>query len=318
MDDSSQSIQIKSDAKVPDSADKTVLDETEQRLRIEELELKVRDLKKSDFRKIGTWTGMVAIIAAIMGLIGQGIVYEIKSAKAERQLDSAYAKKNAVQQYADSIVIHLKITRDSINSSKIELQNYQSNNHLAKLTLDSLKSAIAKIFIPQDSKEINQLKRLVKDTKQTLNTQIESSPKVNNNDKTAILNPGNTPSITTEKNILPIVPNDPQKGQWGGLAERNGRKMTATVEELPHHSFKIFITVKSTDPSKPLVGDVVFHLHNTFRNQNPVVEAEDNAATLVLIAVGSFTVGAETDNGSTKLELDLAELPGVSDYFKNQ
>jgi hypothetical protein len=58
-------------------------------------------------------------------------------------------------------------------------------------------------------------------------------------------------------------------------------------------------------------------LHNTFHNQNPLVLVEDNEAVLTLLAVGSFTVGAETDNGATKLELDLVDVPGVSDYFKN-
>jgi hypothetical protein len=65
------------------------------------------------------------------------------------------------------------------------------------------------------------------------------------------------------------------------------------------------------------MGTVKFHLHNTFRNQNPEVKVQNNEAVLTLVVVGSFTVGAEMDNGRTKLELDLAELPKVSDYFKN-
>jgi len=33
--------------------------------------------------------------------------------------------------------------------------------------------------------------------------------------------------------------------------------------------------------------------------------------------VGSFTVGAVCDNGDTILELDLAELPGVDQEFRD-
>jgi hypothetical protein len=286
-----------------DPIEKSPLDIKEQSLRIEELELNVMDLKKSDFRKVSTWTGVIAIAVAIMSVIGQGVVYEIKSAKAERQLDSAYLRKNVAQKSADSILAHLKATRDSIEYAKIELQNFQANAHTAKLQFDSLTSAYAKNPAQKGGKENGRVNQLLKDTRQTLNTQIEGAPKSNSRDNTTIASP--------------IVPDDPQKGQWGRLAERDGRKMTATVEERPNHSFKIVITVKSTDPAKPLTGSVTFHLHNTFRNQNPVVEVGDNEAVLVLIVVGSFTVGAETDNGRTKLELDLAEVSGVSDYFKN-
>jgi hypothetical protein len=69
----------------------------------------------------------------------------------------------------------------------------------------------------------------------TLNTQIESSPKPNNNDNTAVANQNSNPPNPNQKNLPPIVPDDPQKGQWGGSPENNGRKMTATVQELSNH-----------------------------------------------------------------------------------
>lgn len=101
------------------------------------------------------------------------------------------------------------------------------------------------------------------------------------------------------------------------MAERDGRKISASVREISTHTYRIVVTVTSTDPARPLTGAVRFHLHNTFRNQNPLVPVEDNEAVLSLIAVGSFTVGAETDDGKTRLEYDLVNAPGATEYFKN-
>jgi hypothetical protein len=113
---------------------------------------------------------------------------------------------------------------------------------------------------------------------------------------------------------------DPQKGKWGGEAERNSRKMSATVKESAFPGFYVVnITVESTDPEKPLEGVVKFHLHDTFLNPDPVIAVKDRKAVLKLTKVwGAFTVGAEADNGKTTLELDLAELDGVPEKFKQR
>lgn len=134
---------------------------------------------------------MIAIAAAVMGIIGQGIVYNIKSAKASQELDSALERKKIAVLYADNVRAHLKLTQDSIlaivESSRLEFQNYQANTRLAKLSLDSLKTAIAKIPFNLDNMQINKLNLLLKDTRQTLNTQIETSPMlVKNNDSLSV------------------------------------------------------------------------------------------------------------------------------------
>lgn len=102
---------------------------------------------------------------------------------------------------------------------------------------------------------------------------------------------------------------DPQKGKWGGKQDSNGRRITATILPLTGNDlYKIFLQVVSTDKSKPLKGFVRFHLHPTFPNAKPLVKVIDNEANLELIAWGSFTVGAEADEGQTRLELNLAEV----------
>lgn len=146
------------------------------------------------------------------------------------------------------------------------------------------------------------------------------------------VNPGLNAKVVTDKMISNAVEktrlglatnsNDPQKGQWGGKSANKNRQLTATVDpKLVPGLFRINLKVESTDPdNNPLQDDeiVLFVLHDTFGDP-PVrlVKVSNGSAELSLISYGSFTVGAITDKGSTELELDLAELPGVSEYFIN-
>ncbi|MFN6150068.1 MAG: pYEATS domain-containing protein, partial [Planctomyces sp.] len=62
-------------------------------------------------------------------------------------------------------------------------------------------------------------------------------------------------------------------------------------------------------------ASAVVDLHPTFRNPVREVALEDGIATLVVRAWGSFTVGVVLAGGRQQLELDLAELPNVSQSF---
>jgi hypothetical protein len=44
----------------------------------------------------------------------------------------------------------------------------------------------------------------------------------------------------------------------------------------------------------------------------------DGTAHLQLAAWGAFTIGVIADGGKTELELDLAEVPGFPEVFKNR
>lgn len=127
-----------------------------------------------------------------------------------------------------------------------------------------------------------------------------------------------------EKNILSLRGNDnndPQKGQWGGINERNGRKLSATVKPTVGREdlYDVVLKVESTDAANPLSGTIKFHLHPTFFNSNPIIFVQDGKAELKLVAWGAFTVGAEADNGDTQLELDLAEEKwGFPEEFRNR
>jgi hypothetical protein len=107
----------------------------------------------------------------------------------------------------------------------------------------------------------------------------------------------------------PPDPNDPQKGRWGSQAEREGRVLQAEVAPIPgvHDWFTVRLTVRSTDPARPLTGTVLFHLHPTFHTPERYVRVESGFAVLDLEAYDTFTVGAEVleEGRWTPLELDL-------------
>ena len=113
---------------------------------------------------------------------------------------------------------------------------------------------------------------------------------------------------------------DPQKGQWKSKAINNERELKATVIEEAKGLYKINLQIISTNPkNNPLKNDdlILFALHNTFGDPPfKLVKVENQSAELSFYCYGSFTVGAFVDDGTTELELDLAELPDVSSYFK--
>ena len=120
--------------------------------------------------------------------------------------------------------------------------------------------------------------------------------------------------------LLPTVPidlEDPQRGQWGGKSVNNDRKLEATISRVPNDEdlHAVDLTVRSLDPSKHLEGEVVFHLHPTFSSRSRTVAVRNGEAHLRLVAWGAFTVGAEADNGKTRLEINLCNVPGASDLF---
>ena len=129
-----------------------------------------------------------------------------------------------------------------------------------------------------------------------------------------------SPEAIRLPDIGPIThPDDPQKGRFGGLAERNFRKLEAKVTPSTSKGFyNVDISVRSTDEvNHPLKEKVIFYIHDSFRPSvytiTPVNgKAEDNE----ILSYGAFTVGAVADHGETLLELDLAEDPSFPKEFR--
>ncbi|MEZ4309290.1 MAG: hypothetical protein R3F14_14735, partial [Polyangiaceae bacterium] len=68
---------------------------------------------------------------------------------------------------------------------------------------------------------------------------------------------------------------DPQKGRWGDLPERDGLLLSARVEKNRDGWFAVELAVSSTDPERPLTGQVVFYLHTDFEGPAMEVQARD-------------------------------------------
>jgi len=129
--------------------------------------------------------------------------------------------------------------------------------------------------------------------------------------------------------VRAIVPNaniadDPWKGALGGAAESNGLRLSVTVSPepvlvtdpaRPFHA--LTLTVSAIDPARPLAGTVWFLLHPSYPNWCAPVEVRDGRAVLETVGWGAFTAGAVAEDGQTKLELDIAQLPGLPSPFKD-
>jgi hypothetical protein len=115
-------------------------------------------------------------------------------------------------------------------------------------------------------------------------------------------------------------PEDPHKGRFGGLAERDGWTLSARVTGTKNPRwFKITAAVRAGSA----VGDpgpaVEFHLHPTFRNDVDRRPVSRRRATWTGWAYGAFTMGVRVGPSlETRLELDLAQLSTAPTRFRER
>lgn len=123
------------------------------------------------------------------------------------------------------------------------------------------------------------------------------------------------PEITAGK-----AGDDPWAGQFGGKAETDGRTLEAQLQPIADRPdwTAVSLSVRSTDPTRPLVGAVQFYLHPSFGNAKPVVQASDGEASFTLLSWGAFTVGALSDDGKVRLELDLSKHPDAKEPWRSR
>jgi hypothetical protein len=116
---------------------------------------------------------------------------------------------------------------------------------------------------------------------------------------------------------------DPQMGRWGGLSERNGRKLTAVLDEVRAKYFYFNLIVSSVDDSE-LQGPVIFHLNDTFARSVIRIRKIQDGKHAFLEEVDTertFTVGVQVKDHSgswISLELDLAVLEGLPKRFRRK
>ena len=117
--------------------------------------------------------------------------------------------------------------------------------------------------------------------------------------------------------------NDPQRGRWGGLHERDGRdgrRLDARLDPLVMArgagTLVFDLSVSSTDGSE-LHGPVKFHLHHRFPKPIQSIKSIRHRAAIwkqIRTDKGTFTVGAQAKTQSGEwvgLEYDLATLPNL-------
>jgi hypothetical protein len=108
----------------------------------------------------------------------------------------------------------------------------------------------------------------------------------------------------------PTVEDDPQRGRFGGSNQSASRILTAEVSESVFGPSwqKLVFRVSSRDGSALEAKYAYFFLHDTFSPDTYRVKIKEGASSVELetASKGAFTVGVVTDNGRTKLELDLA------------
>ncbi|MBR1188554.1 hypothetical protein [Bradyrhizobium sp. AUGA SZCCT0160] len=116
---------------------------------------------------------------------------------------------------------------------------------------------------------------------------------------------------------------DPQRGRWGGLSERSGRKLTAQLDEIRPKYFFFNLTVSAEDGTR-LDGPVIFHLDDKFAKAVVWIRKIRDGKYAVLREVDTerpFTVAAQVKDSTGTwigLEYDLSLLEGLPGRFRKR
>jgi hypothetical protein len=105
---------------------------------------------------------------------------------------------------------------------------------------------------------------------------------------------------------------DPQKGRFGGEAERDGFKLSASFRNVTRNFVEIVLRVEA--PRRTDMQDwecVEFYLHDSFEPDVVPAVFREGVAELSLLAYGGFTVGAWVACTGVELELDLSKIKGA-------
>ena len=226
--------------------------------------------------------------------------------------------------------------RGLINSGKINLTSATTSSELVAVPIPS-RPAEEELFKKGDQHVgtvITKISPQHVGARLTTSRKVSVVPAITTSQSATALRKASTPititHISTPKkssaqweyspNASPIYPEDPQKGRWGGVPLRNGRVLKADVEVDKDDKdwFDITLEVVSLNNNEPVSGEVVFHLHDTFRKPTITVPVKNGRAVLELVAWGAFTVGVEADNGKTQLELDLSENKEFPKKFRER
>lgn len=102
---------------------------------------------------------------------------------------------------------------------------------------------------------------------------------------------------------------DPQKDRFGGLAEAQGFRLSATFGKVREDWVDVTLAVVADT----VVGDaaVEFYLHDTFKPNCFIERFKEGRSELQVRAWGGFTCGVWIPSKKIELELDLAKIPSA-------
>ncbi|WP_343693650.1 pYEATS domain-containing protein [Chitinophaga sp.] len=124
-----------------------------------------------------------------------------------------------------------------------------------------------------------------------------------------------TEAAKLDKSRKVSVEDDPEKNRWGGQTISSNKEAKATVSgSIVPGYFRVKVSVSSTDPAMPFVGEVAFFLHDSFEDRIVYARAVSGIAKISFLAYEAFTVGIYTSD-KTMLELDLQQQTGYPKNF---
>lgn len=112
---------------------------------------------------------------------------------------------------------------------------------------------------------------------------------------------------------------DPRKCEFGRCAVdlERGRILTATIipSDSSRYECDVSLEVRPLPGSPPVEGIVTFYLPDEYEPYYYNTRARKGVAQWPVEAHNAFTVGAVADKRATRLELDLAQVPGGPPRF---
>src|SRR4051812_42544834 len=86
----------------------------ELELKVKELEFKVKDLEKPSYKRITFWTSLVTVLIAVVGIIGQSFLSNIKNAEAKLETERANKEMQEALIKKANVFKEIKKASDSV------------------------------------------------------------------------------------------------------------------------------------------------------------------------------------------------------------
>jgi hypothetical protein len=186
---------------------KPELEVKELALKVRELELKVEDLERPSYKKLSFWTGLITVLIAVIGILGQSILSSIRNEKAElkteqaaKELTASLARKDSADKAIANAQTNLAVLENRRDSLQKEVDSMSiAFNKIATEVAFSADSAQT----PQSQQRLN---AVVSETSRSISNILlkNSSPDLLRNSVLKIHYVASTRSKAAEINTLLI------------------------------------------------------------------------------------------------------------------